>query len=73
MPLASAVFSAASECAVVSPYEIEEIFPEVAAGSVRLPRRQVGSTAQGLATTLVADYTLQTRAWLPSAAIVAMT
>src|SRR5437762_7917190 len=32
----------------------------------------MGSTAQGLATTLVADYTLPTRAWLPSGAIVAL-
>jgi phenylacetic acid degradation operon negative regulatory protein len=57
---------------VVSPYEIEEIFPDVAAGSVRLPRRQAGNSPQGLATTLVADYTVRTRAWLPSAAIVAL-
>jgi phenylacetic acid degradation operon negative regulatory protein len=57
---------------VVSPYEIEEIFPDVTAGSARPPRRQVGSTAQGLATTLVADYTVRTRAWLPSAAMVVL-
>jgi phenylacetic acid degradation operon negative regulatory protein len=57
---------------VVNPYEIEDIFPDVAAGSGRLPRRQVGSSPQGLAMTLVADYTLGTRAWLPSAAIVAL-
>jgi phenylacetic acid degradation operon negative regulatory protein len=56
---------------VVSPFEIEEVFPDVAAGS-RLPRRQEGSSAQGLAATLVADYTLPTRAWLPSAAIVTL-
>lgn len=53
---------------MVSPFEIEEIFPDEAAGS-RLPRRQAGSSAQALATTLVADYTLPSRAWLPSAAI----
>ena len=56
---------------MVSPYEIEEIFPDVA-GPVRLPRRQEGNSAQGLTTTLVADYTLAGRAWLPSAAIVAL-
>jgi phenylacetic acid degradation operon negative regulatory protein len=56
---------------VVSPFEIEEVFPDVAAGS-RLPRRQEGNSAQGLAATLVADYTLPTRAWLPSAAIVTL-
>jgi phenylacetic acid degradation operon negative regulatory protein len=56
---------------VVSPFEIEEVFPDVATGS-RLPRRQEGSSAQGLAATLVADYTLPTRAWLPSAAIVTL-
>ncbi|MEV0458228.1 PaaX family transcriptional regulator [Catellatospora methionotrophica] len=48
-------------------FEIEETFPDVA-GS-RLPRRQAGNSPQGLATTLVADYTLPTRAWLPSAAV----
>src|SRR3954469_24586082 len=72
MRLPAVVFSAASECAVVSPYEIEEIFPDVTAGSARPPRRQVGSTAQGLATTLVADYTVRTRAWLPSSAMVTL-
>jgi phenylacetic acid degradation operon negative regulatory protein len=72
MRLPAVVFSAASECAVVSPYEIEEIFPDVTAGSARPPRRQVGSTAQGLATTLVADYTVRTRAWLPAASVVAL-
>ncbi|WP_027342033.1 PaaX family transcriptional regulator [Hamadaea tsunoensis] len=56
---------------MVSPFEIEEIFPDVAAGS-RLPRRQQGASAQGLAVTLVADYTLPVRAWLPSAALVAL-
>lgn len=53
---------------MVKLFEIEEIFPDVAAGS-RLPRRQVGNSAQGLATTLIADYTLPARAWLPSAAV----
>jgi phenylacetic acid degradation operon negative regulatory protein len=57
---------------VTSPYDIEEIFPDDAAGSVRLPRRQVGSSPQGLTVTLLADYTLRTRAWVPSAAVVAL-
>jgi phenylacetic acid degradation operon negative regulatory protein len=57
---------------VTSPFDIEEVFPDDAAGSVRLPRRQAGSSPQGLAVTLLADYTLRTRAWLPSAAIVAL-
>jgi phenylacetic acid degradation operon negative regulatory protein len=56
---------------LVSPYDIEDVFPSDAA-TVRLPRQQAGSTAQNLAVTLVADYTLRTRAWLPSAAIVAL-
>jgi phenylacetic acid degradation operon negative regulatory protein len=55
----------------VDPFDIEEIFPDVETGSV-LPRRQVGGSPQGLAVTLVADYTLSIRAWLPSAAIVAL-
>lgn len=57
---------------MLSPYEIEEIFPDLSSGSVRLPRRQAGSSAQGMAMTLVADYTLRTRALLPSASIVAL-
>jgi phenylacetic acid degradation operon negative regulatory protein len=57
---------------VTSPYDIEEIFPDDAVGSVRLPRRQAGNSPQGLAVTLLADYTLRARAWLPSAAIVAL-
>ena len=57
---------------MTSPFDIEEIFPDDATGSVRLPRRQTGSSPQGLAVTLLADYTLRTRAWLPSAAIVAL-
>ena len=56
---------------MVSPYDIEEIFPDDAA-TVRLPGPQAGSTAQNLAMTLVADYTVRTRAWLPSASIVAL-
>ncbi|WP_433788728.1 PaaX family transcriptional regulator [Actinoplanes sp. CA-252034] len=55
----------------VDPFDIEEIFPDVDTGSV-LPRRQAGSSPQGLAVTLVADYTLIARSWLPSAAIVAL-
>ena len=56
---------------MVSPYDIEDVFPYDAT-AVRLPRQQAGSTAQNLAVTLVADYTLRTRAWLPSASIVAL-
>lgn len=54
-----------------SPYDIDEIFPQDA-GGLRLPRRQTGASPQGLAVTLLADYTLRSRAWLPSAAIVAL-
>lgn len=57
---------------MVTPFDIEEIFPDVGAGAVRLPRRQSGSSPQDLAVTLLADYTLRTRAWVPSAAIVAL-
>jgi len=59
------------EWCVVSPYEIDEIFPDAVAGLVR-PLHRVSNTAQGLTTTLVADYTVHSRAWLPSAAIVAL-
>ncbi|MFI7542188.1 PaaX family transcriptional regulator C-terminal domain-containing protein [Actinoplanes sp. NPDC049599] len=57
---------------MTSPYDIEEIFPDDAPEAVRLPRRQAGNSPQGLAVTLLADYTLRTRAWLPSAAVVAL-
>ena len=57
---------------MVMPYEIGEIFPEAATGAVRLPRRQAGSSPQGMAMTLMADYTVHTRAWLPSGSIVAL-
>ena len=57
---------------MVSPFDVEEIFPDVGAGSVRLPRRQSGSSPQGLAVTLIADYTVHVRAWLPTAAIVTL-
>ncbi|MCU7730123.1 PaaX family transcriptional regulator [Actinoplanes sp. KI2] len=57
---------------MTSPYDINEIFPQDTAGAVRLPRRQAGNSPQGLAVTLLADYTLRSRAWLPSAAIVAL-
>lgn len=39
---------------------------------VALPRRQAGNSPQGLAVTLLADYGLRTRPWLPSGAIVAL-
>lgn len=57
---------------MTNPYDIEEIFPDDGAGSVRLPRRQSGNSPQGLAVTLLADYTLRSRALLPSAAVVAL-
>ena len=58
---------------MVRPFDIEEIFPEFSAEPARRRRRrQSDSSAQGLAVTLVADYTASTRAWLPSAAIVAL-
>jgi len=56
---------------VVSPFDIEDIFPDDATG-VRLPRQQSGTTTQDLALTLVTDYTVRTRAWMPSASIVAL-
>jgi phenylacetic acid degradation operon negative regulatory protein len=56
----------------VSSFPFDDLLPDLDSGSVRLPRRQVGGSPQGLAVTLLADYTLRTRAWLPSAAIVAL-
>jgi phenylacetic acid degradation operon negative regulatory protein len=73
MPTPSAVLNSEHRSVTVAhPYEIEEILPEPASGSVRLPRRQAGNSPQGMAMTLIADYTARTRAWLPSASIVAL-
>jgi phenylacetic acid degradation operon negative regulatory protein len=57
---------------VVRPFDIDEVFPEAVSGRPRRRRRQLGTSAQDLAVTLIADYTVRTRAWLPSAAIVAL-
>ncbi|MDG4765933.1 PaaX family transcriptional regulator C-terminal domain-containing protein [Solwaraspora sp. WMMD406] len=54
------------------PFTIEEIYPDDEENAVRLPRRQNGNSPQGLAVTLLADYTLRSRASVPSAAIVAL-
>ncbi|MFF5217436.1 PaaX family transcriptional regulator C-terminal domain-containing protein [Micromonospora sp. NPDC000442] len=57
---------------MTSPFHIEEIYSDDGSNSLRMPRRQVGNSPQGFAMTLLADYTLRTRAALPSAAIVAL-
>lgn len=51
---------------------IDEDLPGVTSESVRLPRRLPGGEPQHLVVLLLADFTLQARAWLPSAAIVAL-
>lgn len=58
--------------AVVTLDSTDEIVPDEAEESVRPPRRRSGRSPQDLATIVVADYTVSTRAWLPSAAIVAL-
>lgn len=57
---------------MVHPFRLEDILPDVAVGTVLLPRRQEGSSPQNTLVTLLADYSLRTRAWVPSAAIVAL-
>ncbi|MGP3982492.1 PaaX family transcriptional regulator [Streptomyces sp. KR80] len=57
---------------MVSLFDIEGIFPGDGVESGRLPRRQSGSSPQELTAILIADYTFPARAWLPSAAIVAL-
>ncbi|MFC7483932.1 PaaX family transcriptional regulator C-terminal domain-containing protein [Luedemannella flava] len=54
----------------MNPFSLEAVLPDIATESVRLPRRQTGGSPQDTAVTLLADYTLRTRGWLPSAAIV---
>jgi phenylacetic acid degradation operon negative regulatory protein len=63
--------TASEQTHVGRPFDLEAIFPG-SAGAARLPRRQAGNSPRGLAVTLIADYTLSTRGWLPSAAIVAL-
>ncbi|MGW3892058.1 PaaX family transcriptional regulator [Micromonospora chokoriensis] len=57
---------------MASPFDIDEIYPDDGDHELRLPRRQAGNSPQGVAVTLLADYTLRTRVSLPSAAIVAL-
>ena len=57
---------------MVFPFQIEEIYPEVTAQTVSLPRRQDGSSPPGLVVTLMADYTLRNDAWLPAAALLTL-
>jgi phenylacetic acid degradation operon negative regulatory protein len=57
---------------MVSPFQLDEIFPDDAADSARLPRRQVGTSPQGLTVTLIADYTLRNDAWLPATALLTL-
>jgi phenylacetic acid degradation operon negative regulatory protein len=54
----------------VNPLHLEAVLPDIATEAVRLPRRQTGGSPQDMAVTLLADYTLRTCGWLPSAAIV---
>jgi phenylacetic acid degradation operon negative regulatory protein len=56
----------------VNPFSLEAVLPDIATDAVRLPRRQAGGSPQDTAVTLLADYTLRTRGWLPSAANVAL-
>ncbi|RKN48476.1 PaaX family transcriptional regulator C-terminal domain-containing protein [Micromonospora endolithica] len=57
---------------MAGPFDIEEIYPDGGDQPLRLPRRQVGNSSQGVTVTLLADYTVRTRAVLPSAALVAL-
>jgi phenylacetic acid degradation operon negative regulatory protein len=49
-----------------------EMLPDAVEERVRFPRRRAGRSPQDMATIVVLDYTASTRAWLPTAAIVAL-
>jgi phenylacetic acid degradation operon negative regulatory protein len=69
------ILSTASEPTLPNLSHLEEIFSDEgdgAAGPVRSPGWQSTVSPQGLAVTLIADYTFPVRSWLPSAAIVAL-
>ena len=57
---------------MVFPFQIEEIYPDLTARTVRLPRRPSGSSPPGLVVTLMADYTLRNDAWLPATALLTL-
>jgi phenylacetic acid degradation operon negative regulatory protein len=57
---------------VVSPFELEEIFQDVTDQSAREMRRPVRGSPQGIAVTLIADYTLRNNAWLPATALLTL-
>jgi phenylacetic acid degradation operon negative regulatory protein len=50
--------------------DVDQVLTALGVASPRLPRRQVGGAPQNLAVILMADFTLRTREWVPSAAIV---
>jgi phenylacetic acid degradation operon negative regulatory protein len=52
----------------VSEFDLKETIPGL--GQVRFPGKRVRMSPQGLAETLLADYSLRTRAWLPVGALV---
>lgn len=52
--------------------DVEQVLTDLGTASARLPRRQAGRAPQNLLVTLMADFTLSTRAWVPSAALVAL-
>lgn len=57
---------------VASAFHLEEVLPDAAVGQLGTSRRPAGTSPQGMAVTLLADYSLRTRAWMPSSAIVAL-
>jgi phenylacetic acid degradation operon negative regulatory protein len=52
--------------------DVDQVLEGLSSTSGRLPRRQTGSAPQNLTVTLMADFTLRPRAWMASAAIVAL-
>ncbi|MEU7723489.1 hypothetical protein [Streptomyces tibetensis] len=67
--------STASEPTLPNLSHLEATFSDEgdgAVGPLRSPGWQSRVSLQGLAVTLIADYTFPGRAWLPSAAIVAL-
>ncbi|WP_329407417.1 PaaX family transcriptional regulator [Streptomyces sp. NBC_00704] len=66
--------SIVSELTLPNLSHLEELFSDEggAGGPVRSPGWQSSMSPQGLTVTLIADYTFPDRAWLPSAAIVAL-
>src|SRR5262245_5058506 len=53
-------------------FDVHELLPDLGRDDALLPRSQAGGAPQSLTVTLLSDYTLRHRAWIPSATLVSL-